>query len=772
MINFLRTSKFIITVTLFFSVFTIYNSANAQSMGMYTPPTASVQVNPNNIDDYISFYADGRLDDQLKTDAGGILEDSNRVYQKAIDAGRTPQEAEDLRYKVKVAGLSYLKEKGNVMYPGMAEGALAFADELKDFLLPNVAFLLPDFSSDSNVKERVAAQEKLTAAYNNKLASIKRSVGDETGALARENQAKRNEINAQKTMADSDVVVCSLYYPLQTTLLGCVAIGAYNLLSVFVWIFGLIAMLFNYVITYTLNMSSLVSKITIVDIGWTAIRDIINLSFIFLVLYAAINTIIGNSDYGIKKMLSKIIIAAVLINFSLFFTQVMIDVSNVFALTFYNKITNNVGVSSSTSVSGISATISHAIGIDSLLTWSQKGANSVNLDALSIIEYSIGSIIFLCITIFVLGAGALMLIARALTLIFLMMTSPIAFISGVLPQAKDVAGKWWKSLTANLMFAPMYMAFIYLVVLMATNLNGKYNLIDVFSDKGDWEKVLATLFNMIILNGMMAASLGVAISMGDSSTKTAVGWAKGWANKGRDWISAKATNNTIGRVAAGISTNQGLQRMVARGGALGMVGTGILKSSRFASTGFTKAVDAAEKRKLEFNNSLSKEKVVTDKAERDAQGNFIEDLSSDTFGEINGVRTRIKMKKLDSAREIMLKTSVRRGESRFSSRATRKVAAQAQIDKNKDDIEDEQKKRNELNEQRKVIDDQISIWNKTNVGQPTDPTLLAKKQEISDEIGKINKKIKELQNDNGVKRAKIVTARGGANRLGSSSIRV
>lgn len=574
--------------------------------------------------------------------------------------------------------------------------------------------------------------------------------------------------NLQRDKPRSEPVVCSFDSPLQTTLLGCVALSVYSLLSVFVWIFGLIAMLFNYVITYTLNMSSLVSKITIVDIGWTAIRDIINLSFIFLVLYAAINTIIGNSDYGIKKMLSKIIIAAVLINFSLFFTQVMIDVSNVFALTFYNKITNNVGVSSSTSVSGISATISHAIGIDSLLTWSQKGATSVNLDALSIIEYSIGSIIFLCITIFVLGAGALMLIARALTLIFLMMASPIAFISGVLPQAKDVAGKWWKSLTANLMFAPMYMAFIYLVVLMATNLNGKYNLIDVFSDKGDWEKVLATLFNMIILNGMMAASLGVAISMGDSSTKTAVGW----ANKGRDWISAKATNNTIGRVAAGISTNQGLQRMVARGGALGMVGTGILKSSRFASTGFTKAVDAAEKRKLEFNNSLSKEKVVTDKAERDAQGNFIEDLSSDTFGEINGVRTRIKMKKLDSAREIMLKTSVRRGKSRFSSRATRKVAAQAQIDKNKDDIEDEQKKRNELNEQRKVIDDQISIWNKTNVGQPTDPTLLAKKQEISDEIGKINKKIKELQNDNGVKRAKIVTARGGANRLGSSSIRV
>ncbi len=347
------------------------------------------------------------------------------------------------------------------------------------------------------------------------------------------------------------------------TLEGCVAILSYGALKLVVWVFGFVAVLFNYVIVYSLNMSELLSKVTIVDIGWTAFRDIINILFIFLVLYIAINTIIGNASYGIKTMLSKIILAAIFINFSLFFTQAMIDVSNILALSFYNKITNNVGSNVKEVNSGISAVISRAIGIETILD-SGKGTGTnpnmgkagaedkkLNLNATAVITYCIGSIVFILITAFVLLAGAIMLIIRALTLIFLMILSPIAFVGGVIPQAKDAVGKWWKALTSNLIFAPVYMAFIYLVIYMTTRNNESHNLVEIFYSD-DWNSNMAILINMIVINALMAGSLVVAHSFGVGGSSMAMSWGKTGLNKLRD-TSLAPVRGIVGGGAAALS---------------------------------------------------------------------------------------------------------------------------------------------------------------------------------------------------------------------------
>ena len=63
--------------------------------------------------------------------------------------------------------------------------------------------------------------------------------------------------------------------------------------------------------------------------------------FIFILLYAAISTILQVGAYQLKNVLAKIIIAALLINFSLMIGKMVIDASHILAWEFYNRIDVN-----------------------------------------------------------------------------------------------------------------------------------------------------------------------------------------------------------------------------------------------------------------------------------------------------------------------------------------------------------------------------------------------------------------------------------------------
>src|SRR3989344_1416303 len=99
---------------------------------------------------------------------------------------------------------------------------------------------------------------------------------------------------------------------------------------------GLAGIILNAVIYYTIvDIANNYSRITTINEAWSVIRDLANMSFIFVLLYAAIKTILGTGS-DTKNLIVKIIVVAILINFSLFFTKVVIDASNVLAIAFYD----------------------------------------------------------------------------------------------------------------------------------------------------------------------------------------------------------------------------------------------------------------------------------------------------------------------------------------------------------------------------------------------------------------------------------------------------
>lgn len=82
--------------------------------------------------------------------------------------------------------------------------------------------------------------------------------------------------------------------------------------------------------------SDLYANLEIINVGWTTVRDFSNMFFIFALLYIAIKTILGLGGGQTKRWVANLIIAAVMINFSLFATKVVVDAGNVLAMGFWD----------------------------------------------------------------------------------------------------------------------------------------------------------------------------------------------------------------------------------------------------------------------------------------------------------------------------------------------------------------------------------------------------------------------------------------------------
>ncbi len=121
------------------------------------------------------------------------------------------------------------------------------------------------------------------------------------------------------------------------SVMGCVAQVVYYLIyRPIAWFAGLMGNLFDFFLGYSLSDESYRAAFAVR--GWEIVRDICNIFFIIILVYVGLATVFNTSSFSPKKVLSTLIINALLINFSLFVTRVAIDVSNVVARVFYNSI--------------------------------------------------------------------------------------------------------------------------------------------------------------------------------------------------------------------------------------------------------------------------------------------------------------------------------------------------------------------------------------------------------------------------------------------------
>jgi hypothetical protein len=358
-----------------------------------------------------------------------------------------------------------------------------------------------------------------------------------------------------------------------------VIIGAAVLLGTLSAIFlGIAGLLLNEAIIKTvIGMPQLVRDIGIISDVWAIFRDIANILFIFLILYIAIATILNIQQYSAKNLLSKVIIAALLINFSLFFTRAIIDVSNVTTQNFYNQITvsNTASIDSVDNLTGVSGEFMSALNIT---TFFEDGA----ADLLKLTQFSTavsvsGISIFMLIATFVFFVMALLLIIRFILFIILMITSPIGFVGGLLPATKGLSQQWWKTLWDQALFAPAFMLFLYVDILIIRSPGFQRAFTDPASSQGFQAAFsgsslgdgLTVILNFSIVIGLLITSIVVSKSMASTGSGKLVDTASKWGSQlsfGAAALAGRQATGRTGQLLNAVGVTDALKRVDAGGG--------------------------------------------------------------------------------------------------------------------------------------------------------------------------------------------------------------
>lgn len=193
--------------------------------------------------------------------------------------------------------------------------------------------------------------------------------------------------------------------------------------------------------------------------AWDVMRNFANVAFVigFIIIIYSQLTSVGMSNYGIKKLLPRIIIAAILVNVSYWICAIAIDISNILG----------------SSLQGVFIGIRDLINIElTQPTWKElttfilsggalgaMAAGGFVLTAASI--GSIGGLVFLLLPLLVGAATTVLVVvfilaARQALITILVIIAPLAFVAYLLPNTEKWFDKWRGIFMTMLIFYPAF----------------------------------------------------------------------------------------------------------------------------------------------------------------------------------------------------------------------------------------------------------------------------------------------------------------------------
>ena len=194
--------------------------------------------------------------------------------------------------------------------------------------------------------------------------------------------------------------------------------------------------------------------------AWSIFRDFSNILIIGIFTFIAVSIILGLKEFGQKKLIANVLIIAVLINFSLLFTKMIIDASNFAAFAIYKQ------MAAQPETFDIAQAFLTPMKITSI--WNDSGEATKKVLKETGSGYQafffgfVGGAMLLA-TAGVILYGCFLIAARGVLLIVLMLTSALAFATYLLPNlANSTYGwkEWWKTLINAAIFAPLLMLLL------------------------------------------------------------------------------------------------------------------------------------------------------------------------------------------------------------------------------------------------------------------------------------------------------------------------
>src|SRR3989344_5674376 len=314
------------------------------------------------------------------------------------------------------------------------------------------------------------------------------------------------------------------------------------------------------------------SGIDAITIGWGITRDVANIFFIFILLIIAIATILRLESYGAKQLLPKLIIVALLINFSLVIATTIVDASNILAFTFISRITpvsdklaiilqiNKITDTSEDSVPPSAkdidwktvASVGYLAGlgiIDQAFTTDEEVMKATPLLQNKPDEYVIqffwqATILVLILTlIFVFVAISVMLLIRNVALIVIFVLAPLGFLEAILPATRGYANQWWHKLFQWSFFFPASAFMIYLAIAYGAQMSQ-------YVSQGNHVVNMGMLFNYFATVAILIGSLIVAKQMGIVGAAAAIDIGLGAAKSVRGYAGRQSLRYGVGPAGA------------------------------------------------------------------------------------------------------------------------------------------------------------------------------------------------------------------------------
>lgn len=300
----------------------------------------------------------------------------------------------------------------------------------------------------------------------------------------------------------------------------------------------------------------------ITNLGWSLVRDVVNMFVVVILMVIAIMTIIGYSAANWTQQLPKLFIAIVLVNFSKLICGFLIDVSQVIMFTFVNAI---VSIAAGNFASMLSLNTFGQFGSDFI---DEINATGTGLEAF---QFLMGAYLQFIVLLAILGVMFLLAAAfvwRIVILWILIIMSPLAFfmigVKDIFHAADSSYKQWWSKFTSALTFGPTMVFFLWLALAASSGSNLAQTEDFPMPDSQDDAGIPLEMFSLDNFLGMFLALAILLAGMQQASSAAA----------GMGGFAAAALSENMGKgllkgIARPFSSSKRLGKAAFQGGKVG-----------------------------------------------------------------------------------------------------------------------------------------------------------------------------------------------------------
>lgn len=280
------------------------------------------------------------------------------------------------------------------------------------------------------------------------------------------------------------------------------------LLFILYWLCYLTTLLLSFLLDIASKMLDFAFSAThlasskIVQDGWTFTRDTLNFIFILVLLAISFSTIAGLETFN-RKLIPRLLFAALLVNFSLSISAAFLQVSNVMTTSIAKSVmpANSdacpatdkdpaigcrlaIGLTNAGSIGELYTYknvdwLSKLFGTDAKvlapaeggITWDNAKSKSWDEFLAIVVKSAMAMILIGIFTAAFIFLGVLIFV-RLIALVILLILAPIPYVFSVVPRAQKYADEWWTKFINYTFFLPITTFFLALAIRLLQDTGG------------------------------------------------------------------------------------------------------------------------------------------------------------------------------------------------------------------------------------------------------------------------------------------------------------